>query len=313
MLKMNPMLSFVIPCYGSEKTIESVVNGIIETVQEKNPFEIICVNDCSPDNVYSVLEKIAVKYNFVKIVNLAKNFGQHNALMAGFRHLSGDIAVCLDDDGQTDPHDCYSLINALDNNADIVWAKYPSKKESPFRLFGSWTAKKMGQWLCGIPDNLVLNSYFCCKRFVIDEIVRYDNPYTYLAGLMMRPTRKFANVEIPHHEREIGKSGYSFKKLISLWMNGFTAFSVKPLRISTIFGAVVAFLGFCYAIFIVAKKLINPQMPLGYSSMMCALLIIGGCIMLMLGMIGEYLGRMYICMNKSPQYVIRNTINIEEI
>ena len=308
---MSSKLSFVIPCYGSEKTIESVIERIIETVGNKNSFEIICVNDCSPDNVYSVLEQLSKKYIFLKVVNLAKNFGQHNALMAGFRHLTGDIVICLDDDGQTDPHDCYSLVNALDHeNVDIVWAKYPKKRESPFRLFGSWTAKKMGELLCGIPSNLTLNSYFCCRRFVIDEIIRYENPYTYLAGLLMRPTKKFANVEIPHHDREFGKSGYSLRKLVSLWMNGFTAFSVKPLRISTLFGAFVAFLGFIYALFIVLRKLIYPQTPIGYSSIMSALLIIGGCIMLMLGMIGEYLGRMYICINKSPQYVVRNTINI---
>ena len=147
---------------------------------------------------------------------------------------------------------------------------------------------------------------------VIDEIAKYDNPYTYLVGLVVRVTKKIKNVEIIHQEREIGKSGYSFAKLISLWMNGFTAFSVKPLRVSTIFGAIIAILGFIYAILIIAKKIINPQAPIGYSSMMCVMLIIGGCIMLMLGMIGEYLGRMYICMNKSPQYVIRNTINIKE-
>ena len=310
-MKVNK-LSFVIPCYGSEKTIESVVNGIIDTVQAKNPFEIICVNDCSPDNVYSVLEKLATKYSFVKVVNLAKNFGQHNALMAGFRQLTGDIVICLDDDGQTDPHDSYKLIDSLDELADVVYAKYVSKKHNAFRNFGSWTAKKMGQSLCDIPGELSITSYFAAKRFVVDEICRYENPYTYLVGLVVRVTRKIKNVEIPHHEREIGKSGYSFVKLISLWMNGFTAFSVKPLRISTIFGAVVAFLGFCYAIFIATKKILNPQAPVGYSSMMCALLIIGGCIMLMLGMIGEYLGRMYICMNKSPQYVIRNTLNVEE-
>lgn len=305
-------LSFVIPCYGSEKTIESVVDGIVETVQDKNLFEIICVNDCSPDNVYSVLEKLAVKHGFVKIINLAKNFGQHNALMAGFRHVTGDVVICLDDDGQTNPHDCYKLINALDEQTDVVYAKYVSKKHDAFRNFGSWTAKKMGQSLCNIPKELSITSYFAAKRFVIDEIAKYDNPYTYLVGLVVRVTKKIKNVEIIHQEREIGKSGYSFAKLISLWMNGFTAFSVKPLRISTIFGAIIAILGFIYAILIIAKKIINPQAPIGYSSMMCVMLIIGGCIMLMLGMIGEYLGRMYICMNKSPQYVIRNTINIKE-
>ncbi len=302
-------LSFVIPCYGSEKTIENVVERIVKTVGENNPYEIICVNDCSPDNAYTVLEKLANENKNLKVVNLARNFGQHSAIMAGYHQVTGDIIVCLDDDGQTDPKDCYKLIEALNENVDIAYAKYPSKKESPFRLFGSWTAKKMSQWLCSIPKSIELNSYFACKRFVIDEVVRYENAYPYLAGLMFRSTKKVINVDIPHYEREYGKSGYSLKKLISLWMNGFTAFSVKPLRIATFLGGLTAAIGFLYAIYIIVKKILNPSMPMGYSSMMCVLLFIGGVIMLMLGLIGEYIGRIYICLNKSPQYVIRNTVN----
>lgn len=305
-------LSFVIPCYGSEKTISGVVAGIVATVQKKNPYEIICVNDCSPDGVYSVLEELAKGDKNIKIVNLARNFGQHNALMAGFRYVTGDIVVCLDDDGQTDPKDCYKLIDALNDSVDVAFAKYPSKKESPFRLFGSWTAKKMGQWLCSIPKNIDLNSYFACKRFVINEIVRYDNAYPYLAGLVFRASKKVVNVDVPHHPRECGKSGYSLRKLVSLWMNGFTAFSVKPLRIATGLGGLTAAAGFLYAIFTAARKILNPTAPMGYSSMMCVLLFIGGMIMLMLGLIGEYIGRIYICLNKAPQYVIRNTVNCDD-
>lgn len=308
----NHKFSFVIPCYGSEKTIAHVVSDIVVTVQDKNPYEIICVNDCSPDGVYSVLEKLAADNKNVKVVNLARNFGQHNALMAGFRQVTGDIIVCLDDDGQTAPQDCYKLIDALSDSVDVAYAKYPSKKESFFRLFGSWTAKKMGQWLCSIPKSIDLNSYFACKRFVADEIVRYENAYPYLAGLVFRATKKVVNIDIPHHEREYGKSGYSLHKLVSLWMNGFTAFSVKPLRIATALGGITAGLGFLYAIFIAVKKILNPSAPMGYSSMMCVLLFVGGMIMLMLGLIGEYIGRIYICLNKSPQYVIRNTINIDK-
>ena len=304
-------LSFVIPCYGSEKTIAHVIEGIGKAVEGKNPYEIICVNDCSPDGVYSVLEKIAAENRNLKIVNLARNFGQHNALMAGLRQVTGDIIVCLDDDGQTDPRDCHKLIDALSDSVDVAYARYPHKKESPFRLFGSWTAKKMGQWLCSIPKGLDLNSYFACKRFVVNEIIRYDNAYPYLAGLVFRATKKVVNVDIPHHEREFGSSGYSLKKLVSLWMNGFTAFSVKPLRIATLLGGITAALGFLYAIYIAIKKILFPAAPMGYSSMMCVLLFIGGMIMLMLGLIGEYIGRIYICLNKSPQYVIRNTINCE--
>lgn len=305
-------LSFVIPCYGSEKTIAHVVTDIVSTVQDKNAYEIICVNDCSPDGVYSVLEGLAANNKNVKVVNLARNFGQHNALMAGFRQVTGDVIVCLDDDGQTDPKDCYKLIDALDDDVDIVFAKYASKKESVFRLVGSLVAKKMSQGLCDIPKDIDLNSYWVCKRFVIREVIRYENAYPYIAGLLIRATRKLKNVDIPHHEREYGKSGYSLHKLISLWLNGFTAFSVKPLRIATVVGGIVAGLGFLYAIYIAVKKIFNPAMPMGYSSMMCILLFVGGMIMLMLGLIGEYIGRIYICLNKAPQYVIRNTVNIED-
>lgn len=312
MKNMSLKLSFVIPCYGSEKTISNVVNNIVASVKDANPYEIICVNDCSPDGVYAVLGYLAEKNKNIKIVNLARNFGQHSALMAGFHHVTGDIVICLDDDGQTNPADCYKLIDALGDDADIAYAEYLSKKENLFRLFGSWTAKKMGQWLCSIPKDLILNSYFACKRFVIDEVVRYEGAYPYLYGLIFRVTRKAVNVKIPHYERMQGKSGYSLSKLISLWMNGFTAFSVKPLRIATFLGGLTATLGFLYAIFIVVKKIINPETPMGYSSMMCVLLFIGGMIMLMLGLIGEYIGRIYINLNKAPQYVVRNTLNIDE-
>lgn len=309
---MASKISFVIPCYGSEKTILNVIQGIHTVVEGKNPYEIICINDCSPDGVYEVLKQNAMSNKNLKIINLAKNFGQHSALMAGFRYVTGDIIVCLDDDEQTDPKDCYKLIECLNDNIDVVYAKYPSKKESLFRLFGSWTASKMSQWLCSIPKDIEINSFFACKRFVINEVIRYENAYPYLMGLVFRATKKVINVEITHHARKIGKSGYSIKKLISLWMNGFTAFSVKPLRIATFFGFITAFLGLIYAIYTVINKILHPQLPMGYSSLMCVLLFTGGMIMLMLGLIGEYIGRIYICLNKSPQYVIRNTININD-
>lgn len=302
-------LSFVIPCYGSEKTIAHVVSDIVVTVQDKNPYEIICVNDCSPDGVYSVLEELAAENNNIKVVNLAKNFGQHNAMMAGYHHVTGDVVITLDDDGQTDPKFCYSLINAIDTDTDVVYARYPSKKHSVFRNFGTWMSKQMKIWLCDWPKTLTGTSYFAAKRFVIDEIKKYENPYTFPTGLIIRVTRKVKNVDIEHHERESGQSGYTFKKLLNLWLNGFTQFSVKPLRIATALGGITAGLGFLYAIYIAVKKILNPAMPIGYSSTMCVLLFVGGMIMLMLGLIGEYIGRIYICLNKSPQYVVRNTLN----
>lgn len=305
-------ISFVIPCYGSEKTISFVIQDIVETVEDKNDYEIICVNDCSKDNVFKVLKELATRNDKVKVINLAKNSGQHNALMCGFRHVSGDIVVCLDDDGQTNPKDCYKLIDALDENVDLVFARYPNKHHSKFRNFGSYINKKMSEWLCDVPNDIIITSYYACKRFVVDELIRYNNPYTFLAGLFFRTTKNVKNVDIIHKDRISGKSGYSIFRLIGLWMNGFTAFSVKPLRIASFFGFLIAFFGFAFGIYQIIMKIINPTRPIGYSSIMCTILFVGGMIMLMLGLIGEYIGRIYICINNSPQYVIKERINFND-
>jgi len=308
----NKKLSFVIPCYGSEKTISSVIGEIVETVIDNNTYEIICVNDCSPDGVHKVLKDLAENNKNIKVLNLAKNFGQHNALMAGYRHVTGDIIVSLDDDGQTPARDCYKLINALNDDIDVIYARYSEKKHSLFKNFGSKMATWMGRALIEVPVNLYLSSYFVCKRYVIDEIIKYENPYSYICGLIVRATKKIRNVDIEHRAREVGSTGYTFSKLLSLWLNGFTAFSVKPLRIATILGLICSLFGFIYGAWIVIEKLFtNSATPMGYSSMMAATLFIGGMIMLMLGLIGEYIGRIYISINNAPQYVIREKFNCD--
>lgn len=311
-LVQGKKISFIIPCYGSERTIGFVVSDISETVSGKNDYEVICINDCSKDNVYDVLKQLAAENSNVKVISLAKNSGQHNAIMCGFRHASGDVIVCLDDDGQTDPKQCYKLIDALNDNVDIVFAKYPSKHHSAFRNFGSFINKKMSEWLCDMPKNIVTTSYYACKRFVVDEVVRYNNPYTFLAGLFFRTTQNIVNVEIEHKDRISGYSGYSFIKLLSLWMDGFTAFSIKPLRLASFMGFFIALLGFIFGIYQIIMKLLNPMRPIGYSSLMCVMLFIGGVLMLILGLIGEYIGRIYISINSSPQYVIKDMINFND-
>lgn len=304
-------LSFVIPCYNSEKTIESVVNEIIKTVIEKNDYEIILINDGSKDNVFDVISSLAKKNKNIKAINLAKNFGQHAALITGLRYASGDITICLDDDGQTPADECYKLINEIHNGYDVVYAKYNTKQHSSFRNFGSKINDLMTRSLLNKPKDLYISSYFACKKFIVNEIVKYNNPYPYMQGLVLRTTTNISNVEVNHRNREIGNSGYTIKRLLGLWMNGFTAFSVKPLRIATITGSIVAVIGFIYGIILIVKKLCNLTLVLGYSSIMATLLFIGGMIMLMLGLIGEYIGRIYICINDSPQSIIKETINIK--
>ncbi len=308
------LISFVIPCYRSELTLENVINEINETMEmmPDHSHEIVLVNDSSPDNTWSVIKDLVAKHPHITGIDLARNFGQHSALLAGIRESKGDYVICLDDDGQTPADEVGLLIGALDEGADAVYARYAHKKHSLFRNFGTFMNEKMAEHMLGKPKNLYVSSYFGVKRFVADEMIKYENAYPYVIGLVLRSTKNIVNVDVNHRNREIGTSGYTFSKLINLWINGFTAFSVKPLRIATGFGAFFAFCGFAYGIYTIIKKFVVPDVPLGYSATMSALVFIGGMIMLMLGMVGEYIGRIYVSLNNSPQYVIREKVSGEK-
>ena len=311
---MSKLISFVIPCYRSAETIGKVV-AELDAAMGKLPaytYEIILVNDCSPDDTFEVIRGLCAQREDICGVNLARNFGQHAALMAGFGYTHGEVVVCLDDDGQTPADEVGKLLAGIEEGYDVVYAKYAHKQHSGFRNFGSKVNELMTRVMLGKPRELYLSSYFAASRFVIDEILRYKNPYPYVIGLVLRTTKNITNVEVAHREREVGVSGYTMGKLLGLWFNGFTAFSIKPLRIATAMGCLTACGGFLYGIYMVVKKFVNPNVPIGFSAMMAALVFIGGMIMLMLGLIGEYIGRIYISLNNSPQYVIRECINVSE-
>ncbi len=305
-------ISFVIPCYRSEQTLGKVVAEIKDKMtgmSDRYGYEIILVNDGSPDDTYGVIKTIASDMDNVLGIDFARNFGQHAALMAGLRSVSGDVVVCLDDDGQTPASEVDKLLDAIEDGADVVYARYAHKKHSLFRNFGSFLNEKMTQFLLGKPKELMVSSYFAARRFVIDDVVRYDKSYPYVIGLVLRTTKRIVNVDVNHREREVGQSGYTLSKLLSLWMNGFTAFSVTPLRISTWSGCILAIIGFLYGIYTIIKHFLQGIAPMGYDSLMSALMFIGGMILLMLGLTGEYIGRMYIGLNNAPQYIVRETTN----
>ncbi len=271
--------------------------------------EIILVNDASPDDTFGAIRRLCEGQNNICGVNLAKNFGQHAALMAGFRYVRGDIIVCLDDDGQTPAAEAGKLLAGIEEGADVVYAKYAHKQHSGFRNFGSKVNEWMARALLDKPKEISVSSYFAAKRFVIEEILRYRNPYPYVIGLVLRTTKKIVNVDVTHRAREVGTSGYTVGKLLALWFNGFTAFSVKPLRIATVIGMAFACIGFLYGIYTIIKKFVNPDVVIGFSAMMSATVFFGGVILLVLGIIGEYIGRIYISLNNSPQYVVRESID----
>lgn len=311
----NRKISFIIPCYGSEKTVGIVIKEIDEIVS-KNPkydYEVVAVNDQSPDKVWEVLKGIAKENKKVKIINLAKNMNRPGALMAGMSKATGDYIILMDDDGQCPMESLWELIKPLEEGHDVSIAKYPSYKQSIFKSFGTIVNRKMTEIIMEKPKGLNFTNFTAIKKYIVDEILKYENPYPYMTGLLLRTTSDIVNVQMEERERITGSTNFTFKKMLNLWINGFTAFSVKPLRISTVIGFITAAIGFLYGLYIIIHKLfIHTNIAQGYSSMMAVLLFIGGIIMLMLGMIGEYLGRIYICINNSPQYVIKEMFNIKE-
>ncbi len=306
---MKTLISFVIPCYRSAYTLPGVINEIRETMEKlaAYDYEVVLINDCSPDDTFETIKRLCQENHNITGINLAKNFGQHSALMAGFHYVKGEIVICLDDDGQTPADEAGKLIEGIEQGADVVYAKYNHKHHSGFRNWGSHVNELMTRVMLGKPKELYISSYFAARRFIVEEMKRYTYAYPYVIGLVLRSTKNIINVEVEHRDRKEGASGYTIGKLLALWFNGFTAFSVKPLRIATVTGAVCALVGFLYGIYTIVKKIfINPPgLVTGFSALMSVMVFIGGMLMLMMGLVGEYMGRMYISMNNSPQYVIR--------
>lgn len=307
------LVSFVIPCYCSTHTIGAVVDEICSTMQTlpQYAYEIILVNDCSPDDTLETLKALVDRNDPITVVDLARNFGQQSAIMAGLSHSSGDYVVCLDDDGQTPADEVGKLLAKLEEGYDVVYASYAHKQHSKFRNWGTRVNNKMTEIMLGKPKSLAITSYFAAKRFIVLEMLKYKHSFPYSEGLVLRATRRVCNVPVNHRQRQEGKSGYTLGKLIALWMNGFTSFSVKPLRLATYAGVVTALLGFIYAVVIVIKHFVDSTVPAGWSSTMALQLVLGGIVLVVLGLIGEYIGRIYMCINASPQFVEREVIKKE--
>ncbi len=232
--------SFVIPCYKSGLTIRNVIEDISLAMskRQENAYEIICVNDYPHDDTFSVLKDIADDNKHLSVIQLSRNFGQHAALIAGYNEAIGELIISLDDDGQTPPKEVFKMIDKIDDECDVVFAKYKKKNHTGFRNFGSKVNDKMAEILINKPKSLSISSYFVAKKYIIKEVIKYTDSYPYITGLVLRTTSFIKNVEIEHKERTVGDSNYSFKSLLKLWLNGFTAFSIKPLRVSMFLGLI---------------------------------------------------------------------------
>ena len=313
---MPKLLSFIIPCYRSEKTIPLVIKEILDTVSEKPnyDYETICINDFSPDNVFIKLKELASNNSRIKIINLAKNIGKHAAIMAGYNYAKGDYIVNIDDDFQSPTNELWRLLDPVEkNDCDISVAKYLEKRQSIWKKFGSYFFYLTSRVFFNKPKGLRFENFSIMKRFVMSEILKYRNPYPNIEGLALRITHSIQQVDMNFRSRaDDNSTGFTLTKNISLWMTSLTSFSILPLRLSILLGILFALSGFLYGLYIIIKKaIIGSAMLTGFPSILSSILFSSGLIMIILGVIGEYIGRIYISLNAAPQYVIKSSINLE--
>lgn len=312
--RVNMRISVCIPCYRSANTLSDVVAEIKESFSKREGYEyqIVLVNDGSPDNTFEVIQEICRKDENVIGVNLSKNQGQATAKIAALHYATGDALVYMDDDGQHPSEGIFSLIEKLREGYDVVFARFTKKKHNIFKRVTSHGKKKLAEWMGSKPKGIDTSPFCAWSKFAMESVKKYKSPFPSANAYLRNITDRFADVEVEHRERASGTSGYTLKKMLSLWMNGFINFSIIPLRIASYCGIFCAFLGFVAGIYVVIRKLIGIHIISGYASTIALILFIGGMIMMMLGLIGEYLGRMYMILSNKPQYTIHEVVNYKQ-
>jgi len=298
--------------YNSAASIERLV-AALATLPVEGGLELVLVDDCGPDNTLEVCARLlAAPPMPITLVKLSRNFGEHNAVMAGLHHVSGDFVITLDDDLQNPPSEVLKLLHhTREHSYDVVYSYYDEKQHEAWRNFGSWLTNRVADVLLDKPRGLYLSSFRCMSGFVAREICRYDGPFAYVDGLILQVTQNVGRVRVGHAARDGGQSGYTLRRLVRLWLNMFVNFSVMPLRASTAFGFLMAGVGFLWTLGVVVEHYLAST-PLGWSSLTAALLTFSGAQLIMLGIAGEYLGRLFLTANRRPQFVVREVVSAKK-
>lgn len=304
---MTPALSFVIPLYYSADTLVPLVKEI-EGLTIDGGHEVVLVNDGSRDATAGLCRELLRDARIPMIfVNHARNYGEHNAVLTGYRHARGAYVVNLDDDGQNPPAEAVRLWqHAKHEGLDAVYGHYGQKEHSAFRNFGSWLTNRLTDWVLDKPKGFYLSSFRCVSAFVAREVATHDGPYPYIDGLILQVTQNIGALEVRHAERAAGQSGYTLRRLLRLWLSTFVNFSVMPLRLATLLGLLMAASGLLGLGFIFYLRYTNQGPDYGWGSLMGALLVFSGTQLVVLGLIGEYVGRMFLTVNRRPQSVVRS-------
>ena len=306
------LISIVIPCYYSEKTIHKVVDMVTEEFKKNDGYEceFVLVNDGSTDGTFNEIRKLSEEYDNVVGVNLMRNFGQHNALMAALQYTNGDYILGMDDDMQTHPSQIFKLIHKIEEGYDLVYGIYPKVTNGPIKNLTSIINRKTSRVMLSRPKEIESSNFWIATRKVRDEVIKFDTFNPSVDAIFYRVTNNIGMVDVEHHKREYGQSGYTFRKLLKLWM-AYWNFSVIPLRMSFFFGTFSFAAGIIFTIYLIINKIISPDLPVGWSSTMCVLALLFGVVLMMLGVVGEYLGKIILILNKTPQFVVRETVGLD--
>ena len=305
-------LSVVIPVYNAEQTIAALTERLIDVARARGSLQVVLVNDGSRDRSHEVCHELAEKHrDVVTYLRLAKNFGEHNAVMAGLRHAQGAYVVVMDDDFQHRPEDaCRLYEEARAKGFDLVYSSFPRREHGLGRRLGSRFNGWVANFMLDKPKDLYLSSFKCMSRWLVREIVRYRGPFPYVDGLALRCTRNIGRVEVVHQQREAGRSGYTLRKLVGLWGNMFVSFSVMPLRVSTLLGFVLIALAAAGSVYVLIEKLAGRHVPEGWPFLAIIIMLFSGSQLLILGILGEYLGRLYLAINETPQAVVQDSYGL---
>lgn len=303
-------LSIVVPVYRSASILPKLVAQIDAAMLREglaDRFELLLVNDASPDNSWSVIRSLAAAHPFVRGINLRRNAGQHNAIMAGLNYVQGRFVAVMDDDLQHPPEALGDMMRALEEGFDVCYTRYLNRQHAWWKQMGSRFNDYVATLLLDKPKGLYLSSFKAMRREIAEEVVKYDGPYAYVDGLILEVTRSITAIDITHQARHEGESNYTLSRLVSLWMKMATSFSILPLRIATYLGFAFAALSALLVVFIIVMKILHPEFPPGWASLIATILFVGGVQTLCIGMVGEYLGRTYLKLNHKRQFVIGGT------
>lgn len=300
-------LSVVIPVYNSAHTLTALVDRL-QACLRGIPFELVLINDGSRDRSEAVGNELADTYANVQFISLRRNFGEFNAVLCGLNFARGEFVVLIDDDFQNPPESILTLLETAESGGhDVVYSRYAQKQHSFFRNAGSGLLNGLATHLIGKPSSLYLSSFKLIRREVVDEIIRYKGPYPYIDGLIFRVTRYVTSVEVPHHPRQTGESNYTLRKLISLFITVVTGYSIWPLRVFTVVGLGLFSLSLLVGVGLLAASLTGASTASGWQVVLWTVLLLGGLQLLFLGVVGEYIGKLFMTQSGLPPYVVKQS------